>query len=274
MKNLLAAAALLVAASASAELLPAFHFVAPAQLAVEVPAPPAPPSRPADVIEKGHMLIQAGKDVLFGNADTKEQLAEAVAYWSDVLRGAGIEPGVPAYQNGFFTLPYRTADGRVLRDFLAEARQFPPKDENGLRANMALAKSALSAAGLSPVSARVVKVDFLLPTYSILYLAKPELRVESETRLRVLTPGDDIDAGLLAASGVTVVQNGEHGLLVYVGAELGYVGLIAKTPEALAARLAKRKAFLIEQGKRIVGEKLVAVDDAEYKYGVEILFFQ
>ncbi|MDD5305073.1 MAG: hypothetical protein PHS14_18395 [Elusimicrobia bacterium] len=278
MKILLPALALLLsplAASAETPALPSFSFTGVAALRAEASAIAAPAPRPSDVIVKGHMLIQAGKDSLFGYAKTREEFAEASSYWSEVLAAAGIQTGVPSFdKDGIFILPYRTADGRVLRDFLAEARQFPPKDESGLRANMALAQKALSAAGLTPVSARVVNLESLLPTYSILYLTKPEAAREHESQLRVLKPGDDIDAGLIKASGVAVVQKPQPWLLVYIGPELGYVGLIAKTAEDLALRLEKRKAYLVAAGKRIVGEKLVPIDDAEYKFGAELLFFQ
>ena len=277
MKTLSLAALLLSPLAASAEApaaFPAFQFVGAAQFTSNTIAIAEPPSRPADVIAKSHMLIQAGKEVLFGYADTPEQFAEAVAYWSEVLRVAGIQPGTPVLKDGIFVLPYHTADGRVIRGFMADTRQFPPKDDNGLRLNMASAQSALRASGLTPISSRVLSLEFLLPTYSILYLAKPDARPEHETLLRVLKPGDDLDAGLIATSGVTIVQKPEPWLLVYIGPELGYVGLIAKTKDDLALRLEKRKAFLVSQGKKIIGEKLIPVDDAEYKFGAELLFFQ
>ena len=225
-------------------------------------------------------MVADDPDDLFGRLLLGRELlaaglfAESVAHWSAVLKAAGIEPGAASYKDGLFTLAYRTIDGRVLRGFLAEPRQFPPKDEAGLRTNMALAQAALSAAGLTPVSARVVNLEYLLPTYSLLYLAKPETLRERETQLRVLKPGDDIDADLIKASGVVVVQQPQPWMLVYVGPELGYVGLWAKTAEDLALRVEKRKAFLVGQGKRIVGEKPYAIDDAEYKFGAALLFFQ
>ncbi len=275
MKKLIPALALLLsplAAAAESGALPSFRFTGASALRAEKTAVVAPAPRPADVIVKSHMLISAGKEVLFGYADTPEQFAEATAHWTAVLATAGIQPGAPVLKDGMFTLPYRTADGRVLRAFMAEARQFPPKDENGLRANMALARQSLSAAGLTPVSARVLNLEFLLPTYSILYLTKPEAAREREIQLRVLKSGA-IDADLLKASGVGVVQTTEL-LLVYIGPELGYVGLIGKTQEDLVLRLTKRKELLVAAGKRIIGEKFVPVDDAEYKFGVELLFFQ
>jgi hypothetical protein len=275
MRNLLPVLALLLAVSASAETaLPAFEFTGLAQLRAQNAPVAIPAAKASDVVDKPFMHIQAGKDSLFGYADTAEQADQAVAYWSGVLRAAGIAPGASSYKDGLFAIPYRTSDGRVLRDFMAEPRQFPPKDEAGLRANMALALKALNAAGLTPVSAKVLNLDFILPTYSILYLAKADALPEHETRLRILKPGDDVDADLLKASGVTVVQAPEPWLVVYVGPELGYVGLWAKTAEELALKLEKRKAYLTGEGKKIVGEKLVPIDDAEYKFGAELLFFQ
>lgn len=274
MKNLISALALLLAplaASADAGALPAFSFTGISALRAENSVMAAPSPRPADVIVKGHMLIQAGKEVLFGHADTPEQFTETIAHWSEVLTAAGIMPGTATFKDGFITLPYRTTDGRVLRAFLAEARQFPPKDETGLRSNMAGARQALSTAGLTPVSARVVNLEYLLPTYSILYLTKPKAAREHESQIRVLKSA--VDADLLKLSGVTVVQQ-TNLLLVYIGPELGYVGVIAKTAADLTLRLEKRKALLVASGKKIIGEKLVAFDDAEYKFGAELLFFQ
>lgn len=275
MKLLAVLAFLPLSAAAESGAFPAFNFMGVKALRAEKPVVAAEPAaRPADVVVKSHMYIQAGKEVLFGYADTPEQFAEATGYWTEVLKAAGIQPGAPTYKDTMFTIPYRTNDGRVIRAFVAEARQFPPKDETGLRANMALAQKSLSAAGLTPVSARVLNLEYLLPTYSILYLTKPEAKREHETQLRVLKPGGDIDMDLVAQSGVKVMQKPEPWLLVYVGAELGSVGLWAKTPADLALKLEKRKAFLIEAGKKIIGEKFFPIDHDEYKFGVELMFFQ
>lgn len=275
MKLLAVLAFLPLAAAAESGAFPAFNFSGVKALRAERPVVAAEPdARPADVVVKSHMYIQAGKEVLFGYADTPEQFAEATAYWTEVLKAAGIQPGTPTLNSTMFTVPYRTNDGRVIRAFVAEARQFPPKDENGLRANMALAQKSLATAGLTPVSARVLNLEYLLPTYSILYLTKPEAKREHETQLRVLKPGGDIDMDLVALSGVTVMQKPEPWLLVYVGAELGSVGLWAKTPADLALKLQKRKDYLVAAGKKMIGEKFFPIDDAEYKYGVELMFFQ
>jgi hypothetical protein len=267
--------------SVSAETrLPAFDFTGAAALRAGQPRTPfvAPRARAADVITQGHMLIQAGKEVLVGAAATQEQFLESSAYWSQILREAGIQPGIAAYdKSGVFTLPYKTTDGRVLRSFVAEARQFPPKDETGLRANMALVQQSLTAAGLTPVSARVVNLDggYLLPTYSILYLATPAALQEREIQVRVMKPGDDVPVELIKkVPEIKIVALPEPWLLVYIGPQLGYVGLWAKTPQDLALRLEKREEYLVSQGKKIIAENFVPIDHPEYKFGVEILFFQ
>ena len=282
MKNMLASLVLILAplaVSAETRGLPAFDFTGAAALHASQPLVPflQPLARPADVITQEHMLIKAGKEALFGYASTQEQFLEASGRWSQVLREAGIEPGAATLKDGIFILPYKAADGRVVRSFLADTRQFPPKDEQGLRDNMALALKALNAAGLTPVAARVVALESgsLLHTYSLLYLTKPESAREREVQLRVLKPGDDVPVELIrSVPEITVVQLPQPWLLVYVGPELGYVGLWARTPEDLAVRLAKRKEFLAELGKRVIAEKFMPIDHPVYKFGVEILFFQ
>ncbi len=233
-----------------------------------------PQPRPADVITRGHMHAQAGKTSLFGYADTRAEFLQAADHWARVLRDAGMEVGIPTYNEGFYVLPYRSPDGKLVREFMAEPRQFPPKDEAGLRANMALAGDALTRAGLTPISARVLKIDGLLPTYSILYLADPKARPEDEIRMRVLKPGDDIDMDMIRQSGVTMVQTPTSWMLVYIGPELGFVGMAARTMEEAELKLAKRTKFLVENGKRIIGSKIGPMGDPEWRYAVDIYFFQ
>ena len=184
----------------------------------------------------------------------------------------GIFPAV--FADGMYRIPYKTADGRIIRDFLADPRQFPPKDEAGLRANMALAQSALAKAGLNVVTARVLNVDALLPTYSLLYLTKSDENPQHETRLRVLKPGDDIDVDVYRGAGVNVVQTPVPWMLVYIGPELGYVTVIGKTQDEINGKLAKRKEFLLSEGKRLIADKIVPLDDADYKFAAAIYFFQ
>ncbi|MFI5346526.1 MAG: hypothetical protein ACHQ51_09155 [Elusimicrobiota bacterium] len=277
MRIVLAASLLLLASGAravSSEGLPSFGTISFAQIRAIKSDLKAPRAASGDEISDYHMLAQAGKDSLYGYAQTPEQAAEATAYWSKALAGAGVQPGAATFADGMYRIPYKTADGRVIRDFLADPRQFPPKDENGLRANMALAQTALTKAGLTVVTARVINVDALLPTYSVLYLTKSDENPDHETRLRVLKPGDDLDVDVYRRAGVNVVQTPETWMMVYIGPELGYVTVIGKTQDEIAEKLAKRKEYLLSVGKTLIADKIVPLDDADYKFAAAIYFFQ
>lgn len=277
MRNLPALCLLLLASvvrAAAVEGLPSFGTFDFSSVRAEKSALKSPAAKSGDEISSYHLIAQAGREVLFGYAQTPAEAAEATAYWAKALSEAGVTPGAPTYADGMYTLPYKAAGGRVIRDFLADPRQFPPKDEPGLRANMALAQAALTKAGLSVVSARVVKVDALLPTYSLFYLTKPDANPDHETRLRVLKPGDDLDADIYRKAGVEVVQTPEPWMMVYLGPEVGYVTVIAKTHDEIVEKLNKRKEYLVSAGKRMIADKIEPLDDADYKFAAAIYFFQ
>lgn len=241
--------------------------------AAEVPAVgDARPAGASDVITESHLLLQAGKTVLFGHADTAEQAAAAAAYWTPLLSAQGVTVGAMEFKSGLFTLPYTTSDGRVIRHFLADARQFPPKDPAGLRANMAASLAGLGAAGLTPVSARVVNLEYLLPTYSVLYLTKADANPDREVNIRVLQGKEDMDTSVFAAGGLTVLQNPKPWLMVYIGPRAGHVAMVAKTPEEAAKKLAARREFLEKNGHRILGEKTSPIDFEGYKLLLELYF--
>jgi hypothetical protein len=276
MKKLLPSLCLLLAsgASASSEGLPSFAPISFAALRAQKSPLPTPRAQAGDVITENHMIAHAAKDVVFGYADTDAQAAEATAYWSGVLKAAGIQTGAPTYADGMYQIPYKTADGKILRGFLADPRQFPPKDEAGLRDNMALARAALAKDGLTVVSARVLNVDEILPTYSLFYLTEPNEVPEHEKQLRVLKPGDDIDVDVFRGAGLDVIQTPETWMMVYVGPEAGYVSLIAKSADELADKVAKRREFLDGEGKKFIAERTFPVDDPDYKFGAALYFFQ
>jgi hypothetical protein len=265
---------LLASGAFAAEGLPSFGSVSFAQLREAKADVKTPRPKAGDVLSAYHMIAQAGKDSIFGYADNQADAAEAISYWTGVLRAAGIEPGGAAFADGMYRMPYKTGDGRVLRDFLADSRQFPPKDEAGLRSNMALAAGALNASGLDVVAAHVLNVDAILPTYSILYLTRPDELPEHETRLRLLKAGDDLEFGVYRGAGVDVIQTPEPWMMVYIGPEAGYVTLIAKTQEDLDVKVAKRREFLAGAGKKLIAERRASVDDADYKFGAALYFFQ
>lgn len=276
-----AALALMLTTTAFAAGSPELRYANIAELkalAADTPAAPAVndgrPVGGSDVITEAHILVQAGKTVLFGYADTSEQAAAAAAYWAAALNGQGVIVGAPEFKNNFFTLPYKTSDGRVLRYFLAEPLQFPPKDEAGLRANMAATLAALGQAGLTPVAARVVNLDFLLPTYAVLYLTQPNANPALELNLRVLKSGEEMDTTVFAANGITVVQTPKPWLMVYIGPEAGYVSMAAKTEDQAKLKLQARRTYLEKAGKSILFAGVSQVDMGDYKYLIEIYFIE
>jgi hypothetical protein len=275
MKTVLSSFCLLLASGAfAAEGLPAFGSVSFAQLRTVKTSIVIPRAKAGDVISSYHMIAQAGKDSLYGHADNEADAAEATAYWTGVLQAAGIPIGAATFADGVYQIPYKTADGRVLRDFIADSRQFPPKDETGLRANLALAKDALNKSGLDVVSEHVLNVDAILPTYSLLYLTQPNELPEHETRLRLLKVGDDLEVGVYRGAGVDVVQTPETWMMVYIGPEVGYVSLISQTQEGLDAKVAKRREFLTGEGKRLIAERRESADGPDDKFGAALYFFQ
>lgn len=268
------AASLLLGSPAEAQVSP-FDMPGAAGLRAQTAQPlPLPSPRSSDVITRSHMLAQAGREALFGYADTPAQYAEAVAYWSELLRAAGVVPGAAVHKDGFYLLPYTTVDGRVIRDFLADSRQFAPQDEGALRSDLDASRRALRAAGLRPIASSIVSLEGLLPTYSILYMTKPADAPERETRLRVLkTGGSALDTGLMG-TGVIVVSAPQPWLAVYIGRETGALAFGAKDQRDAAAVSAKRRAALVSQGKVVFGEKILPHDQDEFKLAVLLYFYQ
>lgn len=274
MRTLIALILFLAPALAGATGLPDFHYTDLKTLRAAGPSVEAPAGAPADVVTEGHMLLQAGTKLLVGYADTPEQAAAGAAYWASVLNAAGVETGAMEYKSGLYTIPYKTADGRVIRSFLADPLQFPPKDEAGLRADMAATQSAMAAAGLTPLAARVVNLEYMLPTYSLLYLTKADAKPERETRLRILKHGDDLDAQVYRSAGLTVISQPKPWVLVYAGPEAGHVGMLAGTMERAQEKLKARKEFLSANGKRILAGRITPIDEGEYKFYIELYFVE
>ncbi|MBI5595519.1 MAG: hypothetical protein HY928_05450 [Elusimicrobia bacterium] len=274
MRTLIALSLFLSPALAGAAGLPDFHYTDLKTLRETGAAVRAPAGAPADVVTEGHMLLQAGTKLLVGYADTPEQAAAGAAYWASVLNAAGVETGAMEYKSGLYTIPYKTADGRVIRSFLADPMQFPPKDEAGLRADMAATQAAMAAAGLTPLTARVVNLEYLLPTYSLLYLTKADAKPERESQLRVLKPGDDLDAEVFRSAGLAVISQPKPWMIVYAGPEAGHVGMIAGTLERAQEKLKARKELLKGYGKRILAEKITPIDEGDYKFYIELYFVE
>jgi|GEM_PF-2153616 len=273
-----AALCLLLAASAHAQLsegLPAFGAVGFNELrALKLPSAPTPRAAAADVIAQNHLIAQAAHDVVFGYADNEQEYQEAVSYWSAALKAAGVSSGKPTFADGMYQLPYATGDGTVLASFLADARQFAPKDDAALRADMARATAALAHDGLTPIAARVVDVDLILPTYLVFYKTKPDANPDHENLIRVLAPGDDLDFDVYRAAGLDVIETPTTYMMVYVGPAAGYVSLAAASADELAQKLGDRETFLTQNGRKILAARTFAIDDPDYKFGAGVYFLQ
>lgn len=266
--------AVLAAPAFASDGLPSFSYTGAAALRATLasrPAAPAVASRAADVVTRSHLFARAGRDALVGHAETPEQAAEAFAHWSGVLRAAGVTPGAGSVEHGVWVLPYTAPAGLALRDFVADPKQFPPKDEAGLRANKALAEQALAGAGLRLVSAQVLNLEYLLPTYSLLYLTVAGPSPEKETRLRLLNARDESDFDLFRPH-VRVVQVPKPWMMVYVGPQAGVVHMGAADDAAAQRKLAERRAFLTGQGHRILAERVTPTDYPDMKFVVSLYF--
>ncbi len=277
MRNLLLAVSLAAAASPAraADGLPSFGFTGVSQIRrslAEAPAASAPRGAAADVVSRRHMHVQAGRDSLFGYADTPAEFAEVSAYIRGALLAAGVEPGTPELKSGMFSFPYKAPAGKVIRGFIADAKQFPPKDEAGLRDNMALAQRALADAGMPLVSARVLNLQAILPTYSLLYLTDRQENQVRETRLRLLNAREATDFDVFRAAGLRVVQVPKPWMMVYVGPEAGVVNMGAKDEETARKRLAERREYLVGQGKTILAERVVPVEAPNLAFVVSLYF--
>lgn len=270
----LLSASLLCAPALATEGLPRFDYSGLSALRASAktsPGAPAPAGRAADVVTKSHLLARAGREVLLGHADSAEQAAEAGAHWSAALRSAGVTPGALRYENGLWTLAYSAPAGKALRSFLADPKQFPPKDEAGLRANMALVRQALAAAGLPVVSAQVLDLEYLLPTYSLIYITEAAADPAKETQLRLLNARDESDFAVFDGF-VRVVQVPKPWLMVYVGPQAGVVHMGARDEASARKKLSERRAFLTGQGHSVVAERLTPLQDADIKFVASLYF--
>ncbi|MBI5242283.1 MAG: hypothetical protein HY922_01210 [Elusimicrobia bacterium] len=254
-----------------------FDYVGiPQILALDQAGPPAFKAEPQDKIDKMHLLPRCGKSALFGYADTEAQAAEGIAMWTQILSNAGIKAGKPAYENGMYLLPYEASGGVEVREFMAEPRQFKPKDEQSLRENMAMVAGGMGKRGIPVIASYVVDLEFMLPTYSVYYLAKAEESRERETQVRVLKPGEDIDFDLLEKAGVDILQKPETWMMVYIGREVGFVSRIAKSQEEAEKKLKERVDLLTGMGKTMIGSRILPLAEPyeDYRFLVNIYFYQ
>jgi len=234
---------------------------------------------PQDKVRSMHLLPRTGKSVLIGRAESATQFEEALARWTSILGANGITVGETEYKEDLelYTIAYKAPGGAVLRDFLADPKQFPPKDEAALRANRDLISAAMQDAGLKIVTSYLVDVEFLLPTYISYYLTQPEEDESHEVQVRVHNRGDDIAYGLLEKAGVNIIQKPKDWMMVYIGREIGQVWRLGKTREEVDEKVAARIAWLEERGKEIIATRVLELEEDPYfdfKFLGDIYFYQ
>ena len=255
-----------------------FGFSGLSQLRKEGAAVPAAAlsAKDQDRITRVSLMPQCGSHSLLGFVQTDAEYAEAIGMWTQLLASAGAKVGTPVRNGEMYTLPYETSDGTVVRQFLAEPRQFAPKDEASRKANQAMILGEFHKRNLPIVASYLVDADYLLPTYVVYYLTKQQPRQEDETQLRVLRPGDDLDFDLLGNAKIDVIQKPESWMMVYFGRELGYVTMIAKTEESAQQKLKERVDLLTGAGKVMIGSRIAPLSEPyeDYRYYISLYFYQ
>ncbi|MFH1724013.1 MAG: hypothetical protein ABII00_05250 [Elusimicrobiota bacterium] len=256
-----------------------FLFAGAAQVREAAADVPVFDGAPHDRVESVHLLPRCGDSSLVGRAENQDEYRQALARWTSILSAAGIKVGKPELREdiALYIIPYETGNGTIIREFMAEPKQFPPKDEQALRANRDMVVGKMGEAGLRILASYIVDVDSLLPTYSIYYLTTAEKMQESETQVRVLRPGGDIHFDVLEDAGVAIIQKPETWMMVYIGREIGMVTRYAGTMERAQERLAERTEFLVSRGKGMIGSKVSELSGGaagESLYAVTLYFYQ
>lgn len=270
-----------LAASASAETLTlgASDFRLPSRAELRAFAAAPETRAPAAVESPAHddpaFFPLAGKTALLGYADTEASARAAAALWTERLAALGLKPQPMKYAHGLYTIYYESRDGLVVRRFFADPRQFAPKDDAALEADKALTLAAMKEAGLTVFHAPTVRFDGDLPSYQIYYLTTGAADEEKELQPRVLARGDDIDFDILENAGLTIVSKPKPWILVYIGPQVGFVGMVSKTLEGADEKLAKRLEYLRGQGFAIIGSRVSEEPgtDSEYRFYARAYFY-
>jgi len=233
------------------------------------------------ITTKLHLLARTAKSQLFVFADTEPLFREFTDLWTPILERAGLTPAGAVYKDTFGTLDYRSADGSVLRDFIAEDLRYnalDPADMEDVRAELL---SGLEKAGLTPAASLTLDNELFRPrTFNIYYLTKPAEDPAHEVRLRQLVNADGEALDLELVSGaVRLVREDAPFSLVYIGRELGFHGGWSDTEAGAKAKLEEYKKFLIENGAEFIGAKIIKLDkpyvsgDITVNYLVNTYFF-
>ncbi len=252
---------------------------------IELPMPSmtAPVSAKCDhvsgEITKLNLLAQAAKSQLFTYAKTEAEFKEFTDMWTPILNKFGIKVTVTEYKNEFGVLKYESADGRVVRTFMAEGMTYDALNVPAMEKLKHELLEPLEQAGMTPIAAFNIKNEIFRPTFNIYYLTKPNENADHEAQLRQLKNGEDIDFDLLA-NAVTIVRKDASFSMVYIGKLLGFKTKVSSNEAGINAKLADYKKFLTENNKEFITSRTGKIEPAfvvgehTYSYFVNMYFFQ
>jgi ASC-1-like (ASCH) protein len=283
----MAAAAFCVSAASASELKDvSVSEIKASEINLSIPAPVAQTAAAkcghvTGEITKLNLLAQTSKNMIFTYAENDAQFAEFKAFWQPILEKYGMKITNVDYKGGegYGFISYSSADGRVIRTFLAEKLHYDAKDPAAIAKLQHELLEPLERAGMTPVASFTIKNDIFRPTFNIYYLTKPEDNQDHEVQLRQLMNGDDIDFDLLAGAVQTVKQDASFSL-VYIGKELGFKTKVAADEASLAAKVADYKKFLADNKKEFIAARSFKLDqpidlgDVKLNYAANIYFFQ
>lgn len=230
-------------------------------------------------ITKLNLYAQAAKSQLFTYAKTETEFKEFTDMWTPILNKFGMKITGTEYKNEFGVLKYESADGRVVRMFLAEGMTYDALNVPAMEKLKHELLEPLEQAGMTPIAAFNIKNEIFRPTFNIYYLTKPNENADHEVRLRQLKNGDDIDFDLLA-NAVTIVKKDASFSMVYIGKLLGFKAKLAADEAGINLKLAEYKKFLAENKKEFIASRTAKIEPAfvvgehTYNYFVNMYFFQ
>lgn len=252
---------------------------------IELPAPSitAPVSAKcahvSGEITKLNLLAQTAKSQLFTSAKTEAEFKEFTDMWTPILNKFGLKVTGTEYKKEFGVLKYESADGRVVRRFMAEGMTYDALNVPAMEKLKHELLEPLEQAGMTPIAAFNIKNEIFRPTFNIYYLTKPNENADHEAQLRQLKNGEDIDFDLLA-SAVTIVKQDASFSMVYIGKLLGFKTKVAGDEAAINVKLADYKKFLTENKKEFIASRTgkitpaIVVGEHTYSYYVNMYFFQ
>ncbi len=232
-----------------------------------------------EITTKLYLYAQTAKNLLITTAKTEGEFKEFVDMWTPILAKFDIKVIGTEYKAGFGTLKYESANGMVVRDFLAEHLNYNALDPADMAQLQRELIESLEKSGMTPVASFIIKNEVFRPTFNIYYLAKPDENPDQEILLRQLMNGDGIDFDIVA-NAVQIVKKEASFSMVYVGKKLGFMSRSSSTEEGIKIKIEEYKKILKEHNMEFIGSKIVKVDPPDVSFGItinyiaDIYFFQ